>query len=46
MLFKPFSFTNDTNAKNRFYTLAMKDEIEKMGELVELMKKYCPSNQK
>lgn len=32
--------------KERFYSLAMKDEIEKMGELVELMKKYCPSNQK
>ena len=31
--------------KERFYSLAMKDEIEKMGELVELMKKYCPSNQ-
>lgn len=32
--------------KERFYGLAMKDEIEKMGELVELMKKYCPSNPK
>lgn len=30
--------------KERFYSLAMKDEIEKMGELVELMKKYCPNN--
>lgn len=30
--------------KERFYSLAMKDEIEKMGELVALMKKYCPNN--
>ena len=29
--------------KERFYRLAMKDEIEKMGELVELMRVYCPS---
>ncbi|QLB15787.1 transcriptional regulator [Mannheimia granulomatis] len=31
--------------KERFYAIAMKDEIEKLGELVALMKKYCPSYQ-
>ena len=31
--------------KERFYSLAMKDEIEKMGELVSLMKKYCPAKE-
>ncbi|HHW7570681.1 TPA: ArsR/SmtB family transcription factor [Mannheimia haemolytica] len=29
--------------KERFYRLAMKEEIGKMGELVTLMKQYCPS---
>ncbi|MDO4897285.1 MAG: metalloregulator ArsR/SmtB family transcription factor [Moraxella sp.] len=31
--------------KERFYALAMRDEVERLGELVELMKKYCPVNQ-
>lgn len=32
--------------KERFYSLAMRDEVEKMDELIRLMKKYCPSNEK
>ncbi|WP_435931041.1 hypothetical protein ACSF86_06005 [Moraxella bovoculi] len=31
--------------KERFYRLAMKGEIERLGELVELMRMYCPSEQ-
>lgn len=31
--------------KERFYAIAMKDEIEKLGKLVELMRIHCPSNQ-
>ena len=31
--------------KERFYAIAMKDEIEKLGELVALMKIHCPSHQ-
>lgn len=30
--------------KERFYAIAMKDEIEKLGELAALMKIHCPSN--
>ncbi|ASK28513.1 transcriptional regulator [Neisseria chenwenguii] len=28
--------------KERFYALAMKEEVEKMGVLVEVLKFYCP----
>lgn len=30
--------------KERFYAIAMANEIEKLGELVELMKIHCPNN--
>lgn len=32
--------------KERFYALAMHDEIEKLSELIDLLKFYCPNNQK
>lgn len=31
--------------KERYYALAMADEVERLGELVELMKIHCPNNQ-
>lgn len=31
--------------KERFYAIAMANEIEKLGELVALMRIHCPSNQ-
>lgn len=30
--------------KERFYSLAMKDEIEWLEELMKLLRVYCPSN--
>lgn len=30
------------NGKERFYALAMKDEVEKIGALVDVLKFYCP----
>lgn len=31
--------------KERFYAIAIADEIDKLAKLVELMKAHCPNNQ-
>ncbi|HGO5814266.1 TPA: ArsR/SmtB family transcription factor [Mannheimia haemolytica] len=43
MLLQANAVSVEQIGKERFYRLAMKEEIEKMGELVTLMKQYCPS---